>query len=264
MKKTVLLSLFLAIFLNVWSQDKHSEMIVEGNYWEKNLYIYNPGEVQNSCVKAILINNRTIDSVFNSNSIIVDLKSLKFESGDNLVLLIQHDEDCQPIISNPDAIRPSCELYLEDFKHIRRQGIIQWNNEEFDKNKILELEQYLWGKWVNVYNIGNSDTAKINSFIPVLVSRLNLFRIKQYDPTTKNITYTKSIRVRTGNRNIVLERRRRIGEKINFNDKTHYEIYDSEGKLLLGGVDKEVDISHLPKGEYWLNYDINTEYISKK
>ena len=239
------------------------EILIEGNYWDKNLYIYNPNPIQNSCIKSISVNNKIIDSVFNSNSVIINLKRLGLQYGDNLLLIIQHDENCEPIISNLDAVKVSSELFLESFKFVRRQSILQWEVEELDSGKVFEIEQYIWGKWNTALVLGNSDTISVNKYSPVLTSKLNLFRIKQTDPSSKNITYTKSVKVRTGNRNIVIEKAK-SRDILVFSDKTHYEIYSIDGILLTSGIGKEVDISKLEKGEYWINYDINTEIFRKK
>jgi hypothetical protein len=239
------------------------EILIEGNYWEKNLYLYNPNPINNSCIKSISVNNKIIDTVFNSNSVIISLKNLGFQYGDNLLLIIQHDENCEPIISNPDAVKASSELFLESFKYIRRQGILQWEVAELDSGKVFEIEQYIWGKWNTALVLGISDTVTVSKFNPILTSRLNLFRIKQTDPSNNNVTYTKSVKVRTGNRNIVIEKGR-IRDNLVFSDKTHYEIYTIDGQLLLSGIAKEVDISKLEKGDYWVNYDINTEVFRKR
>ncbi len=250
---------FIGLFVHLFSQ----EILIEGNYWEKNLYIYNPNPIQNSCIKSISVNNKIIDSVFNSNSVIINFKNLGLQNGDNLLLIIQHDENCEPIISNPDAVKRSSELFLESFKYIRRQGTLQWEVEELDSGKVFEIEQYIWGKWITALSIGLSDTVKTNHFNPILTSKLNLFRIKQTDPNTKVITYTKSVKVRTGNRNIMIQKGK-IKDKLLFTDKTHYEIYSIDGVLLFSGIAHEVDLSTLEKGDYWVNYDINTEIIKKR
>lgn len=251
--------IFIGFSVQVFSQ----EILIEGNYWDKNLYIYNPNPIQNSCIKSITVNNVIVDSVFNSNSVIVNLKKFGFQTGDNLLLIIQHDENCEPIISNLDAVKRSSELFLESFKYVRRQGVLQWDVSELDSGKVFEIEQYLWGKWITASVLGLSDTISIDKYTPTLSSNLNLFRIKQIDPNQNIVTYTKSVKVRTGNRNIIIQKGK-IREKIVFSDKTHYEIYSIDGFLLLSGTGKEVDLKNLEKRDYWINYDINTEVFRKR
>ncbi|MDD2412734.1 MAG: hypothetical protein RBS19_06970 [Bacteroidales bacterium] len=256
-------SVWIFIFIGFSVQVFSQEILIEGNYWDKNLYIYNPNPIQNSCIKSITINNVIVDSVFNSNSVIVNLKKFGFQTGDNLLLIIQHDENCEPIISNLDAVKQSSELFLESFKYVRRQGVLQWDVSELDSGKVFEIEQYLWGKWITASVLGLSDTISIDKYTPTLSSNLNLFRIKQIDPNQNIVTYTKSVKVRTGNRNIIIQKGK-IREKIVFSDKTHYEIYSIDGFLLLSGTGKEVDLKNLEKGDYWINYDINTEVFRKR
>ena len=251
--------LFIGISMQIFSQ----EILIEGNYWDKNLYIYNPNPIQNSCIKSISVNNVIVDSVFNSNSVIINLKNFGLQTGDNLLLIIQHEENCEPIISNLDAVKRSSELFLESFKYIRRQGILQWDVAELDSGKVFEIEQYLWGKWTTAKALGLSDTISISIYNPILSSKLNLFRIKQTDPNQDIVTYTKSVKVRTGNRNIIIQKGR-IKEKLFFSAKTHYEIYSIDGHLLISGIGSEVDVEGLEKGDYWINYDINTEIFRKR
>lgn len=259
--KGIFLNIFVCFFIvnSVNSQ----EILIEGNYWNKNLYLYNPMPSNNSCVKYIIVNNKVVDSLFTSNSIIIDLKNLGLQYGDNLVLLIQHDENCEPIISNPDAVKPTSELIVESFKYTRRSGLLQWDIADFDKGKTLELEQYLWGKWIKALDLGLTDTMGVSTFSPMLISKLNLFRIKQYDPNNKTYTYTKSIKVRTGNKNVLLEKIK-VSDKLVFSEMTHYEIYTADGTLLMSGIAKDVDVSKLTKGDYWINFDINTAVFKKK
>lgn len=251
--------LFIGFSVQLFSQ----EILIEGNYWDKNLYVYNPNPIQNSCIKSISVNNVIVDSVFNSNSVIINLKNFGLQSGDNLVLIIQHGDNCEPIISNLDAVKRSSELFLESFRHIRRQGVLQWDIAELDSGKVFEVEQYLWGKWTTATVLGLSDTISIDKYNPILSSKLNLFRIKQTDPNQDVVTYTKSVKVRTGNRNIIIQKGR-IKEKLIFSGKTHYEIYSIDGLLLLSGIGNEVNVESLEKGEYWVNYDVNTEVFKKR
>lgn len=256
---------FLFIILSVFilSSLQSQEILIEGNYWSKNLYLYNPMPSNTSCVKYIIVNNKVVDSLFTSNSIIIDLKNLGLQYGDNLVLLIQHDEKCEPIISNPDAVKPTSELIVESFKYVRRSGVLQWDIADFDKGKMLEIEQYIWGKWIKALDLGLTDTLGVSTFSPTLISKLNLFRIKQFDPNNKTYTYTKSVKVRMGARNILLEKTK-VSDKLVFSEMTHYEIYSSDGTPLMSGIAKDVDVSKLAKGDYWVNFDINTAVFKKK
>jgi hypothetical protein len=52
--------------------------------------------------------------------------------------------------------------------------------------------------------------------------------------------------------------------EIIFSRVTMYEIYDYYGNLVEKGIAARVDISKLPKGDYFLNYGINTETFKKK
>ena len=43
-----------------------------------------------------------------------------------------------------------------------------------------------------------------------------------------------------------------------------YQIYNEEGySILLSGVGSQIDMTSLPSGKYWVNYDNKTELVKK-
>ena len=46
--------------------------------------------------------------------------------------------------------------------------------------------------------------------------------------------------------------------------ETMYEIYSDKGALMDKGVGVKADVSKLPAGDYFLNYDTKTEMFKKK
>jgi hypothetical protein len=49
-----------------------------------------------------------------------------------------------------------------------------------------------------------------------------------------------------------------VKDEIIFTAETLYEIYDSYGNIVKKGFGKTVDVSNLPKGIYYINYDNST------
>ena len=43
-----------------------------------------------------------------------------------------------------------------------------------------------------------------------------------------------------------------------------YEIYNDKGAIISKGVGVKADVSSLPMGDYFLNYDTKTEIFKKK
>ena len=55
-----------------------------------------------------------------------------------------------------------------------------------------------------------------------------------------------------------------VDNQIDFSGETLYQIYDEKGVKMLSGTSASVDVSSLPSGKYWVNYDNKTELIKKK
>jgi len=45
---------------------------------------------------------------------------------------------------------------------------------------------------------------------------------------------------------------------------THYEIIDSDGVLRKEGIGKSVSVADLPKGVYWVHFDMYQDRILKR
>lgn len=260
MKKSGLFLSFLFLsFFAVSQQD----MVLEGNYWGKNLYIFNPIENGISSIKKITVNNMVLDTVFNSNSYVVDLTKMNLATGQSIIISIQHQLNTLPIVTNLEAIAPGKDFTIESFKYNKKDNSIAWSIRDLEKGKLYDIEHYLWGKWHKVKEIGLTDTVSQTSFIPVYNSGLNLFRIKQWEKKSKNTAYTKSIKVRPGTKEVFIVNLK-TSKILEFTEETLFEIVDSKGKVFKTGKGKEVDFSSYPKGTYFINYDNKTEQFIKK
>lgn len=252
--------IFLLVTSNLFSQQ---DMVVEGNYWGKNIYIFNPYINGHSSISKITVNNVVLDSVFNSNSYVVDLSKFALSIGQPLIVSIQHNPAAEPFISNMDAIAPSKDLSFDSFKHNKKENNLSWSIKEFEKGKIYDIEQFLWGKWQKVKDIGLADTLTATSYMPLYHSGLNLFRIKQSEKKSKSVAYTKSIKVKQSGKEVYIINPKTI-KILEFSEITMYEIIDVKGKILKTGKGKEINIESFPKGEYWINFDNKTEGFLKK
>jgi hypothetical protein len=260
MKKILTYIAFFLCFQSVFSQQ---DLIVEGNYWGKNIYIFNPIENGKSSISKITVNNVVLDSVFNSNSYVIDFTKMGFSIGQSIIISIQYSLNLEPRITNIEAIAPNKDFSIESFKYSKKDNALTWIIREFEKGKLYDIEQFIWGKWLKVREIGLADTLSSTSFIPLYNSGLNLFRVKQYEKKSKNVAYTKSIKVRPGNKEVVVINPK-ASKIIEFSDETMFEFNDNKGKVLKTGKGKQINIESFPKGEYWLNYDNKTEAFIKK
>ncbi len=260
MKKIILLVGLFFVFFESFSQQ---DFVVEGNYWGKNIYIFNPFENGVSSMTKISVNNVVLDTVFKSNSYVVDLTKMDLAIGQSILISIQYASKVEPFITNMEAIAPNKEFNIESFKYNKKENHLSWSIKELEKGKIYDIEQFTWGKWVRVLRIGLTDTVSSSSFMPIYNSGLNLFRLKQSELKSKNTSYTKSIKVRPGIKEVFIVNAK-VTKLLEFTEPTLFEIIDTKGKIIKSGKGKDVDIEALPSGEYFINYDNKTEGFIKK
>lgn len=260
MKKIWVLILACLVTLTVYSQQ---DMVVEGNYWGKNIYVFNPFVNGSSSISKISVNNVVLDTVFNSNSYVIDLTKMNFSTGQTLLISIQHHPDAEPFITNMEAISPNKDFNIESFKYNKKENNLSWSIKDLEKGKIYDIEQFIWGKWNKVKEIGLTDTVSTSTYIPLYHSGLNLFRLKQSEKKSKNVSYTKSIKVRSSSKEVFIVNVK-TSKILEFTEPTMFEIIDTNGKVVKSGKDKEVNIELLPKGEYFVNFDNKTEGFIKK
>ncbi|HET6227002.1 MAG TPA: hypothetical protein VFF27_12025, partial [Bacteroidia bacterium] len=54
------------------------------------------------------------------------------------------------------------------------------------------------------------------------------------------------------------------GQAISFSEETLFEVYDAYGNITKRGFSNTIDISNLPKGNYYLCYDNEVTDFKKK
>jgi len=126
------------------------------------------------------------------------------------------------------------------------------------------VEQFRWNKWVRLGKVEGKGKPGQNkySFKVIAHSGLNKYRVRQRDFTGKdNISRPTPFR---SQKEPVTYEPRRPDDKITFSAQTLFEIYDMYGVLKRKGYGKTIDVKDLPKGEYFLNYDAQTEVIKIK
>jgi hypothetical protein len=118
------------------------------------------------------------------------------------------------------------------------------------------IEQYRWQAWRKVGEIAGVGvpTTKFYSFAldSCLVSGENRFRIKQRSLHKPKISKSTSVTIEAKVINFKVDRKK---NRINFNQATHFMMYDSYTNLVKMGYDRSIDISNFKKGAYKLSYD---------
>jgi hypothetical protein len=271
MKKFILPFLFAAFTIESIAQG--GIIILEGNYQGKNLYVQNPFQSGGVgfCVKEVFVNGNITTDESNSSAFEIDLKQWKLNVGDKVEVKIAHKEDCKPKVLNPEVLKPKSTYEVIGMTG-DKDGTIKWTTKSETGKLAFAIEQFRWNKWVKVGEVDGVGTPTSNeySFKVVPHSGKNQVRVRQTDYSgqprlSKPVEFVSDV--------VEIEYApMKAAKDINFFAKgktdsgieTMFEIYDQYGNIVKKGFGKLVDVSNLPKGGYFLNYDNKMGEFVKK
>lgn len=232
--------------------------IIEGKYQGKNIYVIN--SIAESgvgfCVYEVRVNGDVSTDEVNSTAFEIDLGIYGFKLGDPVTVEIKHKDGCTPRILNPNALKPQPTFEVTDM-NIEPNGLLTWTTKN-EKGEIPYIvQQFKWNKWVDVGEVLGQGKASGNSysFQSILVSGPNKFRVIQKSSSDK---VRKSPLFEINNTNPAVTYSKN-STTINFSNDTGYELFNEYGQIVKRGTGKTFDISDLPKGIYYLNYDSSFE-----
>jgi len=258
---SIIILLIIVVFSNCI---KASEISFSGKYYGYNLYVLNPSTGNGFCIKEVLVNNKPTNDEINSNSFEIDFSLLDIKIGDPVNVLIKFTDGCNPQVVNPNALNSNSPFSFSTFK-ADKSGVLNWViNGSINEDPFI-IEQYRWNKWIQIGEVpvNTLKPSEAYSFTPNIHFGVNQFRIVHYD-NSGNPVYSKTVKFSNLKGKEITVENTKVVSKISFSGETIYEIFDNKGNFILGGADKEVDVSDLKKGNYWLNYDNKTITISKK
>lgn len=265
MKKFALFFLLSALVGNVLiaqniEEDNEGDLLIEGKYSGKNIVVLNPSEGENFCIDQVWVNGRNINVTLNSNSFEIPLEGFMI---DQIVSIqIHHHANCVPVIVNAYDLIKEREFTLSSFNFVKRTRLLSWEIKDLDSSKTYSIEQYVFGKWISVKELGSPAEMAFNTFAPVVNSGINFFRLKETDEYGK-VLVSQLIKVKIPNRNIEIKKFK-VTKDLEFTDITHYEIITENGFFVISGVAKSVDVSALEKGNYFVNFDGKQAVFVKK
>ncbi|MEM9022869.1 MAG: T9SS type A sorting domain-containing protein [Bacteroidota bacterium] len=258
---TIMLALLLAVTATA------KQIVLEGTYQGKNLYVRNQfaGSGVGFCVFEVLVNGNVTTDEYNSSAFEIDFEALGLKTGDKVVVVIRHKDDCKPKVLNPEVLTPKStfktkKIWTDD------QGVLHWVTSGESGVLTYKIEQYRWNKWVYVGEVdgkGISQSDHEYSFQVTPHSGENKFRVAQVDYTgvpkrSPEATYNPGLT------EVSIVSKLPFKDQLIFSDATMYEIFDIYGNVVKRGYAKELDTSNLKKGVYYINYDNKTEEAKKK
>ncbi len=262
MKKPVVLMLFIAFTINGFAEI----MRIEGIFQGKNLFVQNSlvddkkGEF---CIKSVTIKGEEIPDEVRSSAFVISLDRMGLELGEEITLVFKHENNCAPLIINPEILKP---LSTYDLKHheIKNGKLIFETTKESSKIPFI-IEEFRWDRWLSIDEIIGKGGPGDNTYKVKIYPHngLNMYRIKQIDHLNR-VYYSDTIESQMNIDPVILKTQGRVTGEIEFSGETLYEIYNSFGERVRFGGGAVIDISDLPADFYFLNYDNNVVEIEKK
>lgn len=261
------LLIFLSLLLLVPSlsaQDMENgnqeELMVDGRCSGGNLYVLNPSAGDGFSVQRVTLNGKEYPFTQNSNAFEISLAD--YSSNDYVVVQISYLKGSEPKVVNAESLIKESEFSLPSFIYNKKTKLIAWNPKEMNADYSYRLEQFLYGKWITVKDLGSPDDMIADTYLPVLLTGMNLFRIKQKDPSGGELS-SPVVKLKSPNRKVLLVADK-VKDFIEFTAVTHYELYDANGFFIKRGTAQKVNVSDLKKGNYWINFDGKEAFITKK
>ncbi len=246
---------FIGAFL-VGSILSAATLVIEGKYQNKNLFVHNGIGMSGVgfCTKEIKVNGHITTDETNSTSFEIDLRSLRFEYGEEVVIEILHSDDCTPRVLNADDLKPKPTFEIL-MMNVTPDGLFKWSTKEESGSLPFVIEQFKWNKWIPVGEVDGVGTPDIHeySFQLTMHSGENKYRVKQKGP---NYT-TRASKEITGVSHV---NRPSYGipvdiSSIDFSAETAFEVYDVYGQIVKKGYGKRIMIDNMAYGDYYLCYD---------
>jgi len=255
--------LFLSLFVFPAFATSAGVIVLEGNYYGKNLYVQNPfaSEGVGFCTFEVLVNGQTTTDEVNSSAFEVDLSFFQLELGSSVEVKIKHKDDCKPRVVNPEVLKPISTFDVGSIG-ITREGLLKLSTKNETGALPFVVEQFRWNKWVEVGEFEGKGSPQPNDYefqLATIHKGPNRFRVKQVDQRgkprysfeTKTNSTVAEITFQPGDG-------KKAADAINFSESTFYEIYNAYGNIVSSGIAKRVDVSGFEKGTYYLNYGTTT------
>jgi len=253
----------LFVLLTVCQMLRAKDLVLEGFYQGENLFINNPftSTGVTFCIYEVIINGKPMTDGINSSSFEIDFPSFDIYHGDQVKVILKHRDGCSPKILNKCAIQPNSTFRMKTISVSVKDLKLEWITTGESAKLPYIIEQYRWNKWITVGEVMGIGTPNSNDYKADirLHTGTNRFRVKQMDCTGRP-KYSLEATARLPGDAITFSK---VKNAIVFSAPTDYEIFDAYAVKVMNGYTKEVDITNLKKGEYFMNYDNEMSTFTK-
>lgn len=262
--KTTLVTVFFALLLATGVSAQ--QIVLEGNYQGKNLYVQNPfaGTGVGFCAYEVTINGDVTTDELQSSAFEIDFTNFQLNIGDPVLVKIRHKGDCHPKVLNPEVLKPR-STYEVVKMNISNDGVLSWTTKSETGKLDFIIEQYRWNKWIKVGEVGGRGTPEEHDYSFKIAPHHgeNQFRVKQVDYSGRP-RYSKAVKHIDPTIEEIMFAPAKVKKDITFTGETLFEIYDAYGNIVKRGFGDKVNVETLKNGVYYLNYDNKTEKFIKK
>lgn len=272
MKKSTLSSFLLLAGITL-AHAQGGVIILEGNYQGKPLYVQNPFVTSGVgfCVTEVKVNGNITTDETNSSAFEIDLKAQKLNIGEKVEVKIFHKADCKPKVLNPEVLKPKSTYEIISISS-DKDGTLKWSTKSETGKLPFVIEQFRWNKWVKVGEVEGIGTPSTNeySFKVSPHSGKNQLRVRQTDYTSqprpsKAVDFMSDVpEIDYGPQKASKEINFYMKGKSDKPAETMYEVYDQYGNIVKKGFGSKLDVSNLPKGGYFINFDNKMGEFVKK
>ena len=236
-----------------------------GLYQGENLLVINePGpDGVGFCCYEVRVNGLLTADAVNSHAFEVDLVAQGLPLGKGVSVSLQHRSGCRPRVLNPEVIQPSAGFQLISFD-AAPSGEIQWVTADEHGRMPFVVQQYKWGKWVDVVRLdgrGGPQEQRYSASVEPVRGE-NLLRLTHLAPDgTLEVKGEARFEGDVPEVTMTYDAR---SETLTFSRHTQYELVDEFGTVVLSGVGTQATLRYLARGEYFANFGAGTELLKKR
>ncbi len=238
------------------------DLVVKGTYQGENIYVRNPFAASGVgfCAYEVTVNGTITTDEINSSAFEIDLSTYGFSIGDEVVVIIKYKDDCVPMVLNAYALQVKTPAKIESVSV--KNGVLTFSTTGETGAIPYIIEQYRWNKWIRVSEIRGKGKNQPNTY-EVKVrphTGANKFRVHETDGKKISVYSKEAVMIVTSPAITYKVTK----DAITFSGETMYEIYDQFGGIVFKGFNANINITSLPKGKYYLNFDNQqTEFVKK-
>lgn len=238
------------------------EIKLTGVYQGKNIYVQNPLKPDQSgyCTQAVFVNGTKLLTNPRTSSYEINLS--KYAINTPVEIRIVYSNGCKPKVINKYVIDVKTKFKFISFTVDDKN--LNFTVEGESNNSVYYIEHYVNNNWTTLKVLTAQEQQKINSYsVPVSHSTgQNTYRIKHQEKSGQ-IVYSQTVSY-SSVQGMVKFYPRNVSNKIYFTANVSYEIFNSQKQIIKKGKGKEVDLSTLQRGVYYVSFDNRTEQFLKK